>query len=188
MEISKKHGYTDFDDLDMGEELGEGGFSTVRIATNRVTNATFAVKSAPHKLGHDPTTRSGKDDADMLCDEARVLHKLCHASVIHCYGIQIYPKEVLMVLELMEGGELFDRIVAKPTHHYTEAEARRAAFVLLHAVAYLASHGVAHRDLKPENLLLASHANDHDFKIADFGLAVRYKAENDQLDIAPNTR
>ena len=127
-----------------------------------VTGATFAVKSAPHKIGHDPTSPSGRDDADMLCDEARV-HKLCHASVIHCYGIQIYPKIVLMVLELMEGGELFDRIVAKPTHHYTEAEARKAAFVLLHAVAYLTSHGIVHRDLKPENLLLTSGSEKGDF-------------------------
>ena len=42
-----------------------------------------------------------------------MLHRLCHASVIHCYGIQIYPREALMVLELMEGGNLFDRIVQK---------------------------------------------------------------------------
>lgn len=151
--------------------IGEGGFSTVRLATNRATGAIFAVKSAPHELGHDPTDPSSRDDADMLCDEARVLYKLCHASIIHCYGIQISPRQVLMVLELMEGGNLFDRIVNKATHHYTEAEARRAAFVLLHAVAYLASHGIVHRDLKPENLLLSSSSNDHDFKIADFGLA-----------------
>ncbi|KAH8044670.1 calmodulin-dependent protein kinase [Aureococcus anophagefferens] len=151
-DINRRHGYTDFDDLDLGGELGVGGFSTVRVATNRIAGALFAVKSAPHKPGHDPTSASGKDDADMLCDEARVLHMLCHASVIHCYGIAIFPKEVLMVLELMEGGELFERIVAKPTHHYTEAGARKAAY--------------------PENLLLRSDSSDHDFKIADFGLAV----------------
>ena len=171
-DINRRHGYTDFDDLDLGGELGVGGFSTVRVATNRSTGALFAVKSAPHKPGHDPTSASGKDDADMLCDEARVLHMLCHASVIHCYGIAIFPKEVLMVLELMEGGELFERIVAKPTHHYTEAGARKAAYVLLHAVEYLTAHGIVHRDLKPENLLLRSDSSDHDFKIADFGLAV----------------
>ena len=99
-DINRRHGYTDFDDLDLGGELGVGGFSTVRVATNRSTGALFAVKSAPHKPGHDPTSASGKDDADMRCDEARVLHMLCHASVIHCYGIAIFPKEVLMVLEL----------------------------------------------------------------------------------------
>ena len=48
-DINRRHGYTDFDDLDLGGELGVGGFSTVRVATNRSTGALFAVKSAPHK-------------------------------------------------------------------------------------------------------------------------------------------
>ena len=164
-----EHGYTTFDDLELGAELGEGGFSTVRVGTNRSTGARFAVKEAPHKAGHDPEL--DPDDADMLCDEARILRRIFHASVVHCYDVVVRPDRCFLVLELMEGGELFDRIVAKRDHHYTEAEARRTAYVLLNAVAYLGRHGVVHRDLKPENLLLQHASNDHDFKIADFGLA-----------------
>ncbi|KAH8044087.1 calmodulin-dependent protein kinase [Aureococcus anophagefferens] len=107
----------------------------------------------------------------MLADEAKILRSLCHDTVIHCYDVVVRPEQCFVVLQLMRGGELFDRIVGKPNHHYTENEARKAAYVLLNAVAFLSDHGVVHRDLKPENLLLADDANDHDFKIADFGLA-----------------
>ena len=167
---------TTFDDLDILDELGHGGFAVVRLARNRVTGATFAVKEAPHKPGHDP--RRDPDDADMLADEAKILRSLCHDTVLHCYDVEVRPHVCFVVLEIMRGGELFDRIVTKPTHHYTENEARKAAYVLLNAVAYLADHAIVHRDLKPENLLLAEEANDHDFKIADFGLAARLDDES----------
>ena len=57
-------------------------------------------------------------------------------------------------MELVAGGELFDRIVAKT--QYTEKEARDLVKVFLGAMAYMHDHGVVHRDLKPENLLLTS--------------------------------
>ena len=170
-DIKFRHGYTTFRDLDLGEALGKGAFAEVRVATNRTTGARFAVKLAPHKPGHVANTYDPDDEADMICDEARVLLCLCHSSVLHCYDVVVHPDKCFLVVELMEGGELFDRIVNKANHHYTETEARRAAYVLLNAVAYLAAQGVVHRDLKPENLLLETSANDHDFKIADFGLA-----------------
>ncbi|KAH8048219.1 calmodulin-dependent protein kinase [Aureococcus anophagefferens] len=179
-DLKEKHGYTTFEDLDIGEKLGEGGFAVVRLATNRVTSATFAVKEAPHKPGHDPNR--DPDDADMLADEAKILRSLCHDTVIHCYDVVVRPEQCFVVLQLMRGGELFDRIVGKPNHHYTENEARKAAYVLLNAVAFLSDHGVVHRDLKPENLLLADDANDHDFKIADFGLAAILTDERPALD------
>lgn len=56
--------------------------------------------------------------------------------------------------ELVAGGELFDRIVAKT--HYTEKEARDLVKMFLETMAYMHGKGVVHRDLKPENLLLCS--------------------------------
>lgn len=57
-----------------------------------------------------------------------------------------------IVTELVQGGELFDRIVSKS--HYTEKEARDLIKTLLETLAYLHESNVVHRDLKPENLLL----------------------------------
>eukprot|EP01087_Luapelamoeba_hula_P016147 TRINITY_DN4938_c0_g1_i1.p1 TRINITY_DN4938_c0_g1~~TRINITY_DN4938_c0_g1_i1.p1 ORF type:complete len:221 (-),score=29.94 TRINITY_DN4938_c0_g1_i1:60-722(-) len=72
-------------------------------------------------------------------------------------------------MELVTGGELFDRIVHKGC--YYEADAKKLIKVIVRGVAYLHAQGIAHRDLKPENLLLKSKDNDYDVKIADFGLS-----------------
>ena len=63
-------------------------------------------------------------------------------------------QEIYIVTELVEGGELFDRIVAKT--NYTEKEARDLTKILLETMAYMHERGIVHRDLKPENLLLCS--------------------------------
>jgi len=79
------------------------------------------------------------------------------------------PHYSYLVLEVMAGGELFDRIVSKS--YYNEREARDTCRTLLEAVHYCHARGVAHRDLKPENLLLTSASDDSSVKIADFGFA-----------------
>jgi serine/threonine protein kinase len=72
-------------------------------------------------------------------------------------------------MELVEGGELLDRIVSKSV--YNEKEARDVCTILFDTIAYMHEQNVAHRDLKLENLLLMSSDNDMDIKIADFGFA-----------------
>uniref|UniRef100_A0AAY5KK97 Protein kinase domain-containing protein n=1 Tax=Esox lucius TaxID=8010 RepID=A0AAY5KK97_ESOLU len=79
------------------------------------------------------------------------------------------PSEISLVLELVTGGELFDRVVEKG--FYTERDAADSVRQVLEAVAYLHENGVVHRDLKPENLLYATSAPDAPLKIADFGLS-----------------
>ena len=76
-----------------------------------------------------------------------------------------------LVMEIMDGGELFDRIVQKS--FYNEKEARDLVKILLEAINYMHERNIVHRDLKPENLLLASTTNDSDIRLADFGFAKR---------------
>ena len=71
-------------------------------------------------------------------------------------------------MELLTGGELFDRIVKKG--NYTEKEACIIITKILTALTYLHSLGIMHRDLKPENLILRNE-NFFEVVIADFGLA-----------------
>ena len=61
-------------------------------------------------------------------------------------------------MELLEGGDLFDRIVERI--RYTEDNARKVMFQILTAVHYLHSKRIVHRDLKPENILLVSAKDD----------------------------
>jgi len=72
-------------------------------------------------------------------------------------------------MELVTGGELFDRIVEKGS--YSEEDAKTLVRKIVSAIEYLHSLNIAHRDLKPENLLVKSIADDTEVKIADFGLS-----------------
>lgn len=85
-------------------------------------------------------------------------------------------KYILMVLECMQGGELFNRIKSKTT--FTECEAARLVHQIASAIAYLHARNIAHRDLKPENLLFLSNSDDAPLKLTDFGFAREVVCEN----------
>jgi len=74
-----------------------------------------------------------------------------------------------LVLELMTGGELFDRIVEK--EYYSELEASETIKPVVDAIRYCHNMDIIHRDLKPENLLYHNKEETSPIKIADFGLA-----------------
>ncbi|VAH95598.1 unnamed protein product [Triticum turgidum subsp. durum] len=76
-------------------------------------------------------------------------------------------------MELCDGGELFDRIVARG--RYTERAAAAAARTVAEVVRACHAHGVMHRDLKPENFLYAGKEEDAQLKAIDFGLSVFFR-------------
>lgn len=78
---------------------------------------------------------------------------------------------LLVVMECMEGGELFDRIQKRQESPFTEREAAQTMHQICEAVQYLHSINIAHRDLKPENLLYTSPAPNALLKLTDFGFA-----------------
>jgi serine/threonine protein kinase len=84
-----------------------------------------------------------------------------------------------IVLELIEGGELFERIQKKD--HYSERDARIIMSQLASAMACAHMRNICHRDLKPENILLASKTDDTSLKIADLGFAKVLKGKNQLL-------
>jgi len=78
---------------------------------------------------------------------------------------------LLIVMECMEGGELFQRIQDRPSGAFTEREAAEVVHSISMAVYHLHSVNIAHRDLKPENLLYTSKGEDAVLKLTDFGFA-----------------
>ncbi|XP_061280852.1 calcium/calmodulin-dependent protein kinase type IV [Bos javanicus] len=112
---------------------------------------------------------AGTVDKKIVRTEIGVLLRLSHPNIIKLKEIFETPTEISLVLELVTGGELFDRIVEKG--YYSERDAADAVKQILEAVAYLHENGIVHRDLKPENLLYATPAPDAPLKIADFGLS-----------------
>jgi len=93
-----------------------------------------------------------------------------HPAIIQLVDMdESMPHTIRLVLELCEGGELYDRIQQK--QFYAENEAKVLIKNLLEAIGFVHSKGIMHRDLKPENILLASKVSNTDIKISDFGLA-----------------
>ena len=89
------------------------------------------------------------------------------------------------MLYCTDGGELFDRIVAKTC--YSEKDARDLMYTLLKTIDYCHDRNIVHRDLKPENLLLTSRTDDAAVKLADFGFAARVNPKKADLVTACGT-
>ncbi|XP_039221256.1 calcium/calmodulin-dependent protein kinase type IV isoform X4 [Crotalus tigris] len=153
---SNRDTLTDYYDLE--SELGRGATSIVYRCRQKGTQKPFAVKILKKTV-----------DKKIVRTEIGVLLRLSHPNIIKLKEIYETPTEISLVLELVTGGELFDRIVEKG--YYSERDAADAVKQILEAVAYLHANGIVHRDLKPENLLYATPAPDAPLKIADFGLS-----------------
>jgi len=78
---------------------------------------------------------------------------------------------LLIIMECMEGGELFNRIRQRQDKPYTEREAAQVIMMIAKAVAHLHHMDMAHRDLKPENLLFKDASDRSILKLTDFGFA-----------------
>jgi len=91
-----------------------------------------------------------------------------HPHIVKLYDVIDTNHKIYMVMELVEGGELFDKIVAKEC--YRETDAVIVLRRLVDAVRYLHENHIAHRDLKPENLLLRKGDDTH-IMLSDFGLS-----------------
>lgn len=92
-----------------------------------------------------------------------------HPNIVALYDIFVTNTELQLVLELLRGGELFDRMVEKGP--YSELEASHHVRKIVLALEFLHKNGVVHRDLKPENLILTDKTDNAELKIADFGLS-----------------
>lgn len=148
----------------LGKVLGEGAFSVVRAAVNKQTGEQVAIKCIAKK------NLSTEDEA-ALKQEVEILQMLDHPHVLKCFGFFDEPDMFYLPTEIMEGGELFDRIVKKT--YYNEKEARDLILILISTIGYCHSKNIVHRDLKPENLLLAGFEDDSHIKLADFGFAIQ---------------
>uniref|UniRef100_A0A672IR90 Ribosomal protein S6 kinase n=1 Tax=Salarias fasciatus TaxID=181472 RepID=A0A672IR90_SALFA len=97
---------------------------------------------------------------------------------VFCVFVCLPQLHTYLVLELLGGGELLERIRRK--QHFSETEASRIMRKLVSAVSHMHDVGVVHRDLKPENLLFTDESENSEIKIIDFGFA-RLKPPDNQL-------
>uniref|UniRef100_A0A9I9CN44 non-specific serine/threonine protein kinase n=1 Tax=Cucumis melo TaxID=3656 RepID=A0A9I9CN44_CUCME len=139
---------------ELGKTLGEGTFAKVKFAKNVENGDYVAIKI----LDREKVLRHRM--VEQIKREISTLKVVKHPNVMAS------KSKIYIVLEYVDGGELFDKIAAKG--RLKEDEARKYFHQLINAVDYCHSRGVYHRDLKPENLLLDSHDV---LKVSDFGLS-----------------
>ncbi|KAJ0257347.1 Calcium-dependent protein kinase 10 [Hirschfeldia incana] len=156
------------DKYTLGRELGRGEFGITHLCTNRATREALACKSiSKRKL------RTAVDVEDVRREVAIMSSLPDHPNVVKLRETYEDNENVHLVMELCEGGELFDRIVARG--HYTERAAAGIARTIAEVVMMCHSNGVVHRDLKPENFLFANKKENSALKAIDFGLSVFFK-------------
>lgn len=143
------------------EVIGTGAFSEVVMAVEKTTNTGRAVKCI------DKRQLKGKEDT--LRNEVLVLKQINHPNIVKLVEIFESKTYVYLVIQLVSGGELFDRIVDKGS--YTEKDASDLIRQVLEATAYIHEKGIVHRDLKPENLLFYCKDENSKIMISDFGLS-----------------
>lgn len=145
-----------------GKKLGVGAYAVVYQCTNKRTGEKAAVKVVDR-------ARLTETREAALKQEVALMKKLDHPHVVKLIEFYEEEKNFFVVIELCEGGELFERIVEKTI--YTEKEARELCRILFSALAYCHAENIVHRDIKPQNLLMVSPSCDSRCKIADFGFA-----------------
>ncbi|XP_009579722.1 PREDICTED: calcium/calmodulin-dependent protein kinase type 1D-like [Fulmarus glacialis] len=118
------------------------------------------------------------------CSPLWVTHPIKHENIVALEDIYESPNHLYLVMQLVSGGELFDRIVEKG--FYTEKDASTLIRQVLDAVYYLHRMGIVHRDLKPENLLYYSQDEESKIMISDFGLS-KMEGKGDVMSTACGT-
>lgn len=146
--------------------MGQGTFGKVKMGTHILTGEQVAIKI----LEKDKI----KDNSDVkrVARELHILKVLRHPNLIQLYEIIETSKQLYLIMEMADGGELFDYIVSR--NRLTERQACRIYQQLISGIEYLSKVKVVHRDLKPENLLLDKNRN---VKIVDFGLSNIWRNE-----------
>uniref|UniRef100_A0A8C4N2R0 non-specific serine/threonine protein kinase n=1 Tax=Eptatretus burgeri TaxID=7764 RepID=A0A8C4N2R0_EPTBU len=148
------------------QKLGAGISGPVRPCVRKETGGRFALKM----LLDCPKSRNEVKVHLMCCSHPHVvqLHHV-YANTLQLPHESMARARLLIVMEMMEGGELFHRI--SQCRHFTEKQASQVAKQVALALQHCHSLNVAHRDLKPENLLFKDNTLDAPLKLCDFGFA-----------------
>ncbi|CAI7788430.1 unnamed protein product [Closterium sp. NIES-53] len=154
------------------EKIGEGGSGEIRKCLEWSTGTVFACKTI-HK-----SNITNQSEASDLRTEVLLMDLLkSHFGVVQVHEVFEDHKAVHLVMELCNGGDLFDFIQGAPKGRLNERHAASVMRQLLGALHHCHSLGVLHRDVKPENILLCdrvthqSRDRDVRIKLSDFGVA-----------------
>ncbi|KAK1339640.1 hypothetical protein QTO34_018194 [Cnephaeus nilssonii] len=145
------------------EILGGGRFGQVHKCEEKATGLKLAAKIIKTR---------GLKDKDEVKNEITVMNQLDHVNLIQLYDAFESKNDIVLVMEYVDGGELFDRII---DNNYSLTELDTILFIkqICEGIRHMHQMYILHLDLKPENILCVNR-DTKQIKIIDFGLARRY--------------
>ncbi|XP_015819919.1 death-associated protein kinase 2 isoform X2 [Nothobranchius furzeri] len=177
MAVFKHQNVEDF--YETQEELGSGQFAVVKRCKEKSTGTAFAAKFI--KKRHSLISRRGVKREEIE-REVKILQQIQHPNIVELHDVFENRTDVVLILELVSGGELFDFLARKES--LCEEEATQFLKQILNGVQYLHSKNIAHFDLKPENIMLLDrNAPLPRIKLIDFGLAQKIEPGADFKNI-----
>eukprot|EP01114_Cavostelium_apophysatum_P023964 TRINITY_DN9210_c0_g1_i1.p1 TRINITY_DN9210_c0_g1~~TRINITY_DN9210_c0_g1_i1.p1 ORF type:complete len:325 (-),score=51.74 TRINITY_DN9210_c0_g1_i1:116-1054(-) len=151
------------DNYSLCEQRGKGAFSIVYKGISKKDDKEYAVKvMSKNRNG------MGMRDLKRMETEVIIARRVQHPHIVSLHDVVETKLKLYLVMDLVDGGELFDQIIQKGS--FSEKDAVVVLAQLLDAVHYLHENHIIHRDLKPENLLLKKGDKLH-VMLSDFGLS-----------------
>lgn len=148
-------------------QIGKGLFGKVSIGYRLSDrNTKYAIKSIDKKLLEDEKLIKYQREID-------IIKILDHPNIIKYYEIYNDEKSLHIVMELLNGGELYKRLLMKKK--FSEYETAEIIYKIVYAISHCHELGIVHRDIKPENILFDSNSDSSELKIIDFGLSRTYE-------------
>uniref|UniRef100_A0A0G4HZ07 non-specific serine/threonine protein kinase n=1 Tax=Chromera velia CCMP2878 TaxID=1169474 RepID=A0A0G4HZ07_9ALVE len=153
------------------KKLGQGSFGEVHLVTEISTGLQRVCKIINRARSQVPM--------EQIEEEIRVMKELDHPHIIRIFETYDDYKNMYILMDFCEGGELLKRMASDATkgRAWTEEDVALVMQQLLSALFYMHSKRVVHKDLKPENILFADSASSSQgqIKLIDFGLAEMFK-------------
>nr|XP_012623924.1 myosin light chain kinase family member 4 isoform X13 [Microcebus murinus] len=161
---AKQAAVNSFYTVSQTEILGGGRFGQVHKCEETATGLKLAAKIIK--------TRGSKDKEEVR-NEISVMNQLDHANLIQLYDAFESKNDIILVMEYVDGGELFDRIIDENCN-LTELDTILFMKQICEGIRHMHQMNILHLDLKPENILCVNR-DAKQIKIIDFGLARSYK-------------
>ena len=158
---------------ELQELIGGGGMADVYKAHDKLLDRAVAVKILHQQYANDA------EFVEKFRREATGAAKLAHPNIVNIYDVGEDGGSQYIVMEYVEGGDLFDEIKRGENERLGEEKSRYYFQQIITALEYCHNKNIIHRDLKPENILFDQKENR--IKISDFGLATILKEKDEKL-------
>jgi serine/threonine protein kinase len=153
-------------------QIGKGGMGEVFQAKNKKLGRNVAIKVLPDEFARD------SDRVARFQREAKVLASLNHPSIAAIYGLEVSDETDFLVLELVEGETLSERLSRGPI---PVEESLKLAQQIAEALEAAHEKSIIHRDLKPSNIKVSAAGK---VKVLDFGLAKAYAGDKEEVNLS----